>query len=152
VSIEGGVEWLGPELHCFAWALVASGSTGAVSKARSASFMLPDKVAQLVGQGMELGDADDRAFGRAKSGQGWARALRVLLRAPGRLACGRASSGTAPLARCRSPCRGLQRLDGGIRCRQRVLAAPSSLPRPLPTACAAPHPPPPTEGPAQWAA
>ncbi len=70
VSIEGGVEWLGQELHCFAWAVAKSCKTGAVSKARSASFMLPDKLAELVKQGMELGDADDQVFARTRSGQG----------------------------------------------------------------------------------
>ncbi len=66
------MEWLGPELHCFAWAVVRSQRTGAVSKARSASFMLPEQIVQLVRQGVELGDADDRVFGRVKSGQGCA--------------------------------------------------------------------------------
>jgi inosine/xanthosine triphosphatase len=70
VAIEGGVEWLGPELHCFAWAAVQSNATGAISKARSATFMLPDKIVKLVQQGMELGEADDRVFGRTNSGQG----------------------------------------------------------------------------------
>lgn len=70
VAIEGGVEWLGTELHCFAWAVVQSNATGAISKARSASFMLPDKIAQLIQQGVELGDADDKVFGRSQSGQG----------------------------------------------------------------------------------
>ena len=64
------MEWLGDELHCFAWAVVRSQRTGALSKARSASFMLPDQIVQLVRQGVELGDADDRVFGRVKSGQG----------------------------------------------------------------------------------
>ena len=69
VSVEGGVEWLGEELHCFAWAAVRSGRTSAVSKARSGSFLLPREIAQLVRDGMELGGADDKIFGPMKLGQ-----------------------------------------------------------------------------------
>eukprot|EP00798_Chlamydomonas_sp_ICE-L_P029282 gene29282-12525_t len=70
VAIEGGVEWLEDELHCFAWVVVESSSTGAISKARSASFMLPRALSELVKQGMELGEADDKVFQRTNSGQG----------------------------------------------------------------------------------
>mmetsp|Transcript_33257 Transcript_33257/g.72564 ORF Transcript_33257/g.72564 Transcript_33257/m.72564 type:complete len:119 (+) Transcript_33257:158-514(+) len=71
VAIEGGVRWDDEEeLECFAWVVVKSGSEGAESKARSASFVLPKEVANLVRGGMELGDADDQFFNRVNSGQG----------------------------------------------------------------------------------
>eukprot|EP00976_Prorocentrum_cordatum_P048738 983304-Prorocentrum_minimum.AAC.2 len=61
VAIEGGVRWDDEEqLECFAWVVVKSGSEGAEAKARSASFVLPTEVAELVRGGMELGDADDQ--------------------------------------------------------------------------------------------
>lgn len=56
-------------LECFAWAAIRH-PAGGLSKARSASFLLPAKLAELVGQGLELGTADDQVFGRRNSGQG----------------------------------------------------------------------------------
>lgn len=45
--------------------------SGSISTARSAEFLLPRKLSQLVLQeGMELGAADDKLFGRTNSGQG----------------------------------------------------------------------------------
>ena len=38
-------------------------------RSRTATFILPDEVAALVHQGLELGDADDRVFGRNNSKQ-----------------------------------------------------------------------------------
>eukprot|EP00877_Chromochloris_zofingiensis_P010431 jgi/Chrzof1/5641/Cz16g09280.t1 len=72
ISIEGGVEWRNDssELYCFAWAAVAAPGSGKVSKARSAEFLLPPKLAELVRGGMQLGEADDQLFQRTKSGQG----------------------------------------------------------------------------------
>mmetsp|Transcript_30020 Transcript_30020/g.50476 ORF Transcript_30020/g.50476 Transcript_30020/m.50476 type:complete len:181 (-) Transcript_30020:288-830(-) len=71
VAIEGGVRWDDDaQLECFAWVVIKSGPEGAESKARSASFVLPKEVADLVRDGMELGDADDEFFKRVNSGQG----------------------------------------------------------------------------------
>jgi non-canonical (house-cleaning) NTP pyrophosphatase len=39
-------------------------------KARTGVFFLPKAVAQLVQRGVELGEADDRVFGRINSKQG----------------------------------------------------------------------------------
>jgi non-canonical (house-cleaning) NTP pyrophosphatase len=39
------------------------------SKGRSGEFFLPEKVAALVREGVELGEADDRVFGRSNSKQ-----------------------------------------------------------------------------------
>jgi inosine/xanthosine triphosphatase len=67
VGIEGGCEAEGDELSCFAWVVVLSGDT--VGKSRTGTFYLPVEVATLVHQGVELGIADDRVFGRANSKQ-----------------------------------------------------------------------------------
>lgn len=53
-----------PRLECFAWVVVRS-PCGGTSHARSASFPLPPAVSELMlREGLELGDADDRVFGR----------------------------------------------------------------------------------------
>ncbi|WP_299990728.1 inosine/xanthosine triphosphatase [uncultured Pontibacter sp.] len=65
IGIEGGVEAHEDELAAFAWVVVRS-ATG-IGKARSAAFYLPGIVADLVGQGMELGVADDLVFNKSNS-------------------------------------------------------------------------------------
>lgn len=67
IGIEGGVEAHAGELTAFAWVVVRSGS--GIGKARSASFFLPGVVADLVAQGMELGEADDLVFNKSNSKQ-----------------------------------------------------------------------------------
>lgn len=67
VGIEGGVEPVGGELHCFAWAVVLGRDR--VGASRTATFILPREVAELVRDGLELGEADDRVFGRSNSKQ-----------------------------------------------------------------------------------
>ena len=73
VGIEGGVEDspegdLTPgELCAFAWVVVLAGSR--VGKGRTGVFFLPPRVAELVHQGKELGEADDIVFGRTNSKQ-----------------------------------------------------------------------------------
>ncbi len=60
-----------PRLECFAWVVVRS-PCGGTSHARSASFSLPPAVSELMlREGLELGDADDRVFGR------WAPVVRL---------------------------------------------------------------------------
>ena len=62
------------QLECFAWVVVQSPCGQAASHARSASFPLPPALSELIlRDGMELGDADDRVFGRrARAGLwGW---------------------------------------------------------------------------------
>lgn len=67
VGIEGGVELIEGQLQGFAWVVVrGSDRTGA---SRTATFALPDAVAQLVRAGTELGLADDIVFGRTNSKQ-----------------------------------------------------------------------------------
>ena len=75
LSSRGGVRLLSssldelPESHqmleCFAWVAVVEGKSQRVSLARTASFVLPPEVSSLVKGGMELGEADDKVFGRS---------------------------------------------------------------------------------------
>lgn len=67
VGIEGGVEPNTSGLMAFAWIVISNGSQ--TGKARSAGFFLPPEVAQLVHEGMELGDADDVVFRKINSKQ-----------------------------------------------------------------------------------
>lgn len=70
VGIEGGIEG-SIQKHCegsmaaFAWIVITS--RGRVGQARTATFFLPDAVAELVRQGQELGQADDIVFDRTNS-------------------------------------------------------------------------------------
>lgn len=67
VGIEGGLETVGDTLQGFAWVVVRGQHfTG---KSRTATFILPDEVARLVREGVELGHADDIVFQRRNSKQ-----------------------------------------------------------------------------------
>ena len=68
VGIEGGLEESDGDLVAFAWVVVL-GASGAEGRSRTASFALPPGVAELVRSGLELGEADDRVFGRSNSKQ-----------------------------------------------------------------------------------
>jgi inosine/xanthosine triphosphatase len=67
VGVEGGLQEHGNELAAFAWVVVRSKKM--VGKGRTATFFLPGRVAELVRQGKELGDADDIVFQRSNSKQ-----------------------------------------------------------------------------------
>ncbi len=67
VGIEGGVENEDSDMHCFAWIIIRSNTK--TGKAKTSTFILPSKVADLVNQGTELGHADDIVFGRCNSKQ-----------------------------------------------------------------------------------
>jgi inosine/xanthosine triphosphatase len=67
VGIEGGVEDSVSGLMAFAWVVISNGKQ--TGKARTATFMLPPRVAELVHQGFELGDADDIVFAKSNSKQ-----------------------------------------------------------------------------------
>ena len=67
VGLEGGVEETASGLMAFAWMVISDGER--IGKARTASFFLPPKVAELVHGGMELGDADDVVFAKTNSKQ-----------------------------------------------------------------------------------
>lgn len=68
LGIEGGVEEDKNQMKAFAW-VVIKGKDGRIGKGRTASFFLPEKVAKLIRQGKELGEADDMVFGRENSKQ-----------------------------------------------------------------------------------
>lgn len=68
VGIEGGLEEIDGEMEAFAWVVIKD-KTGKIGKGRSASFFLPQKMAELVKQGKELGEADDIVFKDTNSKQ-----------------------------------------------------------------------------------
>lgn len=68
VGIEGGIERIGTEIEVFAW-IVVRAKNGKTGKGRTGSFFLPQKIADLINQGKELGEADDIVFGRRNSKQ-----------------------------------------------------------------------------------
>ncbi len=68
VGIEGGLEEIDGEFEAFAW-IVVKAKNGKEGKGRTGSFFLPKKVAELIRQGKELGEADDIVFGRINSKQ-----------------------------------------------------------------------------------
>lgn len=67
VGIEGGIDTARGVMEAFAWIAITDGVRTGLS--RTASFILPDETAALINQGLELGDADDRLFGRSNSKQ-----------------------------------------------------------------------------------
>lgn len=67
-GIEGGCEAKYGVLWAFAWVVILG--EGLTGKSRTAAFALPEEIASLVRQGVELGEADDRVFGRSNSKQG----------------------------------------------------------------------------------
>lgn len=67
VGIEGGISDQDGEMNAFAWVVVLS--NGQIGKSRTGTFSLPRKVAELVRQGRELGEADDIVFGETNSKQ-----------------------------------------------------------------------------------
>lgn len=71
VGVEGGIEVdeqiSRGEMCAFAWIVVQSGER--LGKGCTGRFYLPPAVADLVRQGMELGEADDLVFGRSNSKQ-----------------------------------------------------------------------------------
>jgi inosine/xanthosine triphosphatase len=61
VGIEGGVADMDEHLAAYAWVVVRSRDR--TGKARTGAFFLPEAVARLVRDDIELGEADDRVFG-----------------------------------------------------------------------------------------
>lgn len=68
VGIEGGLSDIKGKMHSYAW-IVVKGKSGKVGRGRTGTFIQPDKVAKVVRQGKELGDADDIVFGMKNSKQ-----------------------------------------------------------------------------------
>ncbi len=67
VGIEGGIQEMLGEMLAFAWVVIRSGDR--IGKSRTGTFVLPPGVADLIRQGYELGDADDKIFGKNNSKQ-----------------------------------------------------------------------------------
>lgn len=67
VGIEGGIDEKDGEMTAFAWVYVAG--IDIAGKGKSATFYLPPKIAGLIRQGKELGEADDIVFERSNSKQ-----------------------------------------------------------------------------------
>lgn len=67
VGIEGGVQALDDGLAAFAWIVISS--AGKKGEARTATFLLPQKVSHLIAGGMELGTANDLVFNESGSKQ-----------------------------------------------------------------------------------
>lgn len=68
VGIEGGIEEKNSEIEAFAWVIIKS-INKKIGKGRTGTFFLPQKIAELIKQGKELGEADDIVFGRTNSKQ-----------------------------------------------------------------------------------
>ncbi|NQZ75133.1 MAG: inosine/xanthosine triphosphatase [Ekhidna sp.] len=67
VGIEGGIEETHDGMEVFAWVVILSNSKSGQS--RTSTFYLPSKVAELVGNGVELGEANDQVFSEINSKQ-----------------------------------------------------------------------------------
>jgi len=68
VGVEGGLKEIEDKMEAYAWIVVIS-KDGTIGRGKTGSFFLPDKVAELIKQGKELGEADDIVFGRTNSKQ-----------------------------------------------------------------------------------
>jgi inosine/xanthosine triphosphatase len=68
VGLEGGTLDTEDGMWAYAWIVVVN-REGQIGKGQSGRFLLPEPIAQLVRDGIELGEADDRFFGRSNSKQ-----------------------------------------------------------------------------------
>jgi len=66
IGLEGGIDRFGDQLMAFAWMAVLN-REGALSIARTVSLPLPPAVQELIDQGLELGEANDRVFSTVNS-------------------------------------------------------------------------------------
>lgn len=67
VGIEGGLCTKQGEMEAFAWIVVRTAEK--TGRARTTTFQLPAKVAELISKGYELGDANDILFKQENSKQ-----------------------------------------------------------------------------------
>jgi inosine/xanthosine triphosphatase len=68
VGMEGGLEWVAGEPLASAW-MVISDAAGRLGRARTPTLPLPPAVRELLLQGLELGEANDRVFATLNSKQ-----------------------------------------------------------------------------------
>ena len=66
VGLEGGIDTFGEQLMAFAWMAVLD-REGRLGTARTVTLPLPSAVRQMIDQGLELGEANDRVFGTVGS-------------------------------------------------------------------------------------
>lgn len=66
VGIEGGVDHVGEQMVSFAWMVIID-ADNRIGKAKTATFFLPEALNQMVSDGMELGEADDKLFNKSNS-------------------------------------------------------------------------------------
>ena len=69
VGLEGGLDFFEGQLMAFAWMAVTD-KHGTNSATRSVTLPLPPRVQELVGGGIELGEANDQVFSTLNSKQG----------------------------------------------------------------------------------
>ncbi len=67
VGIEGGIHEDNFGMQAFAWIVILSKEKS--SQAQTAVFYVPEPIAKMVREGVELGEADDQYFGRSNSKQ-----------------------------------------------------------------------------------
>jgi len=65
IGIEGGIDKFENETIAYAWIYIKSKTK--IGKAKTATFFLPEKISNLLEQGIELGEADDIVFGLENS-------------------------------------------------------------------------------------
>lgn len=68
VGMEGGIEQRNNEMRAYAWAFIKSKGDQS-GKGRTGTFILPSKIARLIKEGKELGDAHDIVFQKQNSKQ-----------------------------------------------------------------------------------
>jgi inosine/xanthosine triphosphatase len=69
VGVEGGIVEGSDGVWVYAWVVITDRS-GRVGQGRTGQFLLPEGVVHLIREeGLEMGDADDRYFGRSNSKQ-----------------------------------------------------------------------------------
>lgn len=69
VGLEGGLDFFDGRLMAFAWMAITD-RHGTNSATRSVTLPLPPRVQELVGEGLELGEANDQVFSTLNSKQG----------------------------------------------------------------------------------
>lgn len=67
VGLEGGVEDDEEEMRTTVWMVILSRTQ--MGKAKTGSFMIPPRIAEIIREGREMGDADDEVFGTTNSKQ-----------------------------------------------------------------------------------
>ena len=68
ISQEGGLDREGSRMFSRAWIAVCD-KAGFTAESATSQFYLPKKIVEYIEEGMELGDADDKFFGKVNSKQ-----------------------------------------------------------------------------------